>query len=61
MAKKNLGGAEVKTKKPVLYYANKDKVQRAQKLVDAKEFKTLKAAYESLGGLFAEGHGYMPV
>ena len=47
--------------KKVLYYVNPDKVKRAEHLKANGKFKTVKAAYKSLGGLFAEGHGYMPV
>ncbi len=44
-----------------LFYANKDKYERAVALKAEGKFKTVKAAYESLAGLFSEGGGYMEV
>lgn len=48
--------AEVK-----LFYASQVKYERALELVKSKEFKKVRAAYESLGGAFSQGHGYAPV
>lgn len=43
------------------FYANKEKYLRAENLFKTKKFKTILAAYESLGGTFSEGRGYKAV
>jgi|GEM_PF-6970246 len=55
---KRLGSAKKVSK---LFYATADKYKRAVKMVDSKEYKSVKEAYTALGGTFSEGHGYMPV
>ena len=64
MAKKDkkVGAVVEKTEKKkevVLFYVNKDKYQRAVK--QATKPSEVKKIYEKLGGLFAEGTGYMRV
>ena len=56
MAKK-----KAKKKEVELFYANRDKYERALKLVELKKFKTVREAYESIGGLLREGNGYKQV
>ncbi len=50
-----------KTMAVAVFYANKSKVERAELLVANGEYKTLKEAYLSLGGLLTEGQGYKEV
>jgi hypothetical protein len=42
-----------------LFYASKDKFERAVKLAGAKG--SVRKEYEKLGGSFTEGYGYAPV
>ena len=53
--------AKKKTMAVAVFYANKSKVERAEVLVANGEYKTLKEAYLSLGGLLTEGQGYKEV
>lgn len=43
------------SKKPALFYANAEKLNRARKV--AKSPKDVLAEYKKLGGAFSEGHG----
>jgi hypothetical protein len=47
--------------KKEMFYANADKYRRAEHDVANGKYKTIKEAYEVLGGLIQKGNGYMPV
>lgn len=46
---------------PTLFFASKDKWERAQKLVVDGKYKTVRDAYDALGGKYSEGTGYAEV
>lgn len=49
------------TKEKKMFYANKDKYQRAVALHASKKYKSVKMAYEAIGGTLSEGTGYKEV
>jgi hypothetical protein len=64
MGKKKVSVGQASPARPVkekvsLFYASKDKFQRAVKLAGPKG--SVRKEYEKLGGAFTEGYGYMPV
>jgi hypothetical protein len=57
MAKK----AEAKKEEVKMFYANKDKYERAVLMVEAGSFKKVVDAYKAIGGLLVAGSGYKEV
>jgi hypothetical protein len=60
MAKKKAAAVVVEESSQAVFYADKGKYQRAEAMVKAGKYKTVKDAYTAIGGAFSD-HGYAVV